>query len=369
MRNALAVTLRILRQYRHDPRTIFMMIIAPVLALFLLNILFGAPIYEPLILHDGLSAPMVIALEGADARVEERARAEAMQRLEDGEADAFVESVDDEIVIYLEGSNVSHSAAVMRAVSQARTGTFKLPQIELPVIDLPLGISVDLADYIELPDFALPGEPEVVYIHGDADMRPVDFYGPVFIGVFVFFFVFITSGVSFLRERTGGTLWRLMGSPIRRWELVAGYTLGFGLFSFLQTVLVTWASIAWVGFPNAGELWLVMLVAESLALVSLLLGIFVSEYANSEFQVIQMLQIVIVPQVLLCGMFDLSQTPGWMQFLSSCFPLTYGADAMRAVMLRGASIAEIGLDLGVLWGFIVALLVANTLALKKYRRI
>ncbi len=140
-------------------------------------------------------------------------------------------------------------------------------------------------------------------------MNVFDFYGPVFIGVFVFFFVFITAGISFVRERTGGTLERVMATPIRRWELVLGYVQGFGAFSLSQTFIVAWASIYWVGFTNLGSFWLVLLIAESMALVSLALGILVSAYASTELQVIQLLQIIVIPQIILSGMFDLSQTP------------------------------------------------------------
>jgi ABC-2 type transport system permease protein len=228
---------------------------------------------------------------------------------------------------------------------------------------------IDPAVFIDPSLFEPPAEPELVYVHGSEDMQTFDFYGPVFIGVFVFFFVFITAGISFVRERTGGTLERVMATPLRRWEVVLGYILGYLLFAAAQTVIVAWASIYWVGFPNLGEFWLVVLVAVSMAIASLTLGVLVSEFANTELQVMQLMQIVVIPQILLSGMFDLSQTPQWMQALSRAFPLTYGADAMRDVMLRGAGFGGVVADLGVLWAFIAGFFVLNVLALKKYRRI
>jgi ABC-2 type transport system permease protein len=84
---------------------------------------------------------------------------------------------------------------------------------------------------------------------------------------------------------------------------------------------------------------------------------------------IQLLQIIVIPQIILSGMFDLSQTPGWMQIAIRLFPITYGADAMRAVMLRGAGFIEVLPDLAVLWGFIAVFCGANVLALRKYRRV
>ena len=369
MRNTFAVMARILRQFKHDKRTIFMMIIAPVIALFILNILFGSPAYVPLILTDGVSSEFASALEDADARVEATSEDDAMQRLEDATADAFITADGDTYAVWVEGSDPSKTGRVLRAMASAIQATATMPTIELPTVTLPNGMELDLSEYIDLPTFETPTIPDAQYVHGDPDMNTFDFFGPVFIGIFVFFFVFITSGVSFVRERTGGTLERVMATPIRRWEIVLGYVLGFGVFSLIQTFIVTWAAVYWVGFTNLGNFWLVLAVAESMALVSLTLGILVSEFAHTEFQVIQLLQIIVIPQILLSGMFDLSQTPQWMQTLSKCFPITYGAEAMRSVMLRGWDLAGIGVDLAVLWGFILVFIVLNVFALRKYRRI
>jgi ABC-2 type transport system permease protein len=369
MHNTLAVALRILRQFKHDPRTLFMMIVAPILALFLLNVIFGSPTYEPLILTDGMPSDFTQALEDAGARTGSATQAEALDLLAVGDADGFVSSDGDTVKVWVEGSDPSITGGVVRAVGQAQIEALVSVKLDIKPIKLPGGIEIDITKYLPLPTLEAPQAPDITYLHGAADMRPFDFYGPVFIGVFVFFFVFITSGISFVRERTGGTLERLLATPIHRWELVAGYVLGFGVFTLVQSAVVAWASIYWVGFPNFGSFWLVLLIALSMALVSLTLGILVSEFANTELQVIQLLQIIVIPQILLSGMFDLSQTPGWMQLLSRLFPITYGSDAMRAVMLRGAGFGDIALELAVLWAFIAVFIAGNIAALKKYRRI
>lgn len=369
MHNALAVTVRILRQFRHDPRTLFMMIVAPVLALFLLDVIFGAPAYEPLILTGDVPGDFVSALEDGGARTEGAARDDALARLAEADADGYVTLEGDTLRLWVEGSDAAKTGAVVRAVTRAQAEALVSLELDLKPIELPGGLEIDITDYVDLPDFKAPSAPEVTYVHGSADMGAFDYYGPVFIGVFIFFFVFITSGISFLRERTGGTLERLMAMPIRRWELVLGYVQGFGLFTLVQSTIVVLASVYWVGFPNFGSIWLVLLIALSMALVSMLLGILVSEFATTELQVMQLLQIIVIPQILLSGMLDLSQTPAWMQFLSRVFPVTYGADAMRAVMLRAEGIGGVWLDLAVLWAFIVVLFGANVVALRKYRRV
>jgi len=369
MHNALAVALRILHQFAHDRRTIFMMVAAPIIALFLLDVIFGVPAYAPVILVEGMPADFVTELEEAGATTDQVSYNDAMLRLVHAEADALVTQRDDALTVWVEGSDPTKTAAVMRAVSTAQSASLVSLELDIKPITLPGGIEIDITQYLPLPEMKLPEPPDVRYVHGNADMHPFDYHGPVFIGVFIFFFVFVTSGTSFLRERTGGTLERLMAMPIRRWELVSGYTLGFGLFVLAQSVIVVLASIYWVGFPNFGSFWLVLVIALSMALVSLLLGILVSEFASTELQMMQLLQIIVIPQILLSGLLDLSQTPQWMQWLSRAFPVTYMTDAMRAVMLRGAAPGDVWFDLLVLWAFIVLLFGANVVALKKYRRI
>lgn len=371
MRRAFAVAVRILRQFRHDPRTLFMMVAAPILALAVLNVILGSPEYEPTILVHEVSTDFYDALEEQDVTVRtERILERGISRLEAGSADGMVSENDDgELKIWVEGSDPTVTGLVVRAVSAAQREVLASTGPDLGSVRLPNGMVIDPSTLLDPEAFEEPEDPELIYVYGNEDMGVFDFFGPVFIGVFVFFFVFITAGISFVRERTGGTLERVMATPLRRWEVVLGYVLGYIQFAVIQTIIVAWAAIYWIGFPNLGDFWLVVLVASSMAIASLTLGILVSEFANTELQVMQLLQIIVIPQILLSGMFDLSQTPEWMQALSRLFPVTYGSDAMRAVMLKGETFAEILPDLIVLWGFIVAFFILNVLALKKYRRI
>lgn len=355
MGRAVAVAVRILRQFRHDPRTIFFMVVGPVIALAILNTIFGAPEYKPTILVVNVTKDFRTELQKTGAFVVRSSVRHGREMLERVEVDAMVVGGGKRLSVWVEGSDPTKTGIVLKdvTVAQARAAANIRTRLGTPA-----GV---LLSQQRWPNFH--------YVHGSEDLRSFDFFGPVFIGVFVFFFVFITAGISFVRERTGGTLERMMSTPVRRWEVVLGYCLGFGFFALIQTVIVASASIYWVGFPNFGSLWLVLLVAVSMALVSLTLGILVSEFANSELQVVQLIQIVVVPQILLSGMFDLSQTPDWMQLLSRLFPVSYGADAMRAVMLRGSSFSEILPDLTALWSFLFIFFVLDIIALKRYRRL
>jgi len=125
---------------------------------------------------------------------------------------------------------------------------------------------------------------------------------------------------------------------------------------------VLWASTTLLKFPNEGQTWLVVVITFSMALVSMALGLLVSALAKTAFQVIQLMILLLVPQILVSGIFDLSTAPRWMQILSQCFPITHGANALRGVMLRGDGFSGIALDLGIVWAFFVVLFGLATLS-------
>jgi ABC-2 type transport system permease protein len=264
---------------------------------------------------------------------------QAEQALRAGKLDAIFTVADGKPSIRLEGSDPSINKAVMLVLQKT--------------------IQADM----------LTIQPSVSYLHGNENLSSFDSFGPVLIGFFSFFFVFLLAGVAFLRERTTGTLERLLATPIRRSEVVAGYLLGFGLFTLLQASLIAWYSISVLGLYMDGSIWLVLLMNLLLTLTALTLGTLLSSFAGSEFQIIQFIPIVIVPQVFFSGLFNLEAMDPWLQKLSYAMPLFYGADAMRGVMLRGEGFADIQTDIYVLLGFSVAFALLNIAALKKQRAI
>ncbi len=220
---------------------------------------------------------------------------------------------------------------------------------------------------------AVPGSPGPVQVDhetvfGTPNADPFDALSPFFIGFFVYFLVFILTGISFLRERIGGTLERLLATPVTKGEIVLGYTLGFGIFATLQVVVlmaftlmrVDVPAIGPVGafsiglaVPSLGDPVLAFLVALLLAIGAVSLGIFISTFARTEFQILQFIPVVIVPQGLLSGIFWRIETlPGPLQPIARVMPLTYAADGLREVMIQGRGLAASGvqLDLAVLTG-------------------
>lgn len=205
------------------------------------------------------------------------------------------------------------------------------------------------------------------YWNGSSELGLFDYVGPALIGFFVFFFVFIVGGVSFLRERTQGTLERLLASPVRRSEIVFGYLGGFGLFTVVQSIIIAAYSIYVLDVFMAGNFLYVLLVTILMALTALSLGTLVSTFAGNEFQMIQFIPLVIVPQVFFSGLFPTEGLAEWVQVVGNLMPLTYGAEALRDIMLRGSSFESFQVEVYILLGFTTLFTVLNIAALKKHR--
>ncbi|HDX9579801.1 TPA: ABC transporter permease [Bacillus pseudomycoides] len=334
------VVIRIIRQFFRDKRSLALMFGAPMLLLWLLSLVFTQKDYKPHIALVNVPAPIVDTMKKQDASFYEYDKEKAQSKIEDQVIDAIVTVEQGKMKIMLEGSDSSKNRAVMQVMQKS----------------------------MEKPESAAM-KPDVSYLHGSSDFTMFDGLGPVLIGFFTFFFVFILSGVSFVRERLSGTLERLLSTPIRRWEIVAGYIIGFGIFAFLQSILIVSFSVYLLDLYVAGSLWLTLLITCMLSLTALTLGTFLSAYANNEFQMIQFIPLVIVPQLFFSGLFPIESMNKWLQLLGKLFPLTYGADAMRQVMIRNQGFSEIAGDLGVLLIFAIVFTFGNVFALKKHRRI
>ena len=200
-----------------------------------------------------------------------------------------------------------------------------------------------------------------------ADQRDIlNRVAPGLIGVFVLFFVFILTGVSFLRERAQGTLERLLTTPVGGADILAGYLLGFLLFAGIQSVVILFYTIFALRIDYEGSLWQIFVLLFIVTLVAVSLGIFISTFARNEFQVVQFIPVILLPQIFLSGaVLPTEQLPGYFQAAGKALPLTYAVDGLKAVMLHGESLGGIGRELAALGGFAIGLL---ALALMTVRR-
>lgn len=337
-----ALVIRILRQLIHDKRSLALMIVAPMLILTMMSLVFNGKAYEPDIAVVDVPEAIISKLQVNVANILPYSASEADEALVNAEIDAIISMLDGSLSVKLEGSDPSANKAVifiMQKISQ------------------------------DLDPAAGNIESNITFLHGSQDMAAFDNFGPVLVGFFVFFFVFLVSGIAFLRERTGGTLERLLATPLRRWELVAGYLVGFGIFTMLQAALIAWFAINVLQMMMVGNFFFVLLVTLLMAMTALTLGTFLSAFANNEFQMIQFIPLIVVPQVFFSGLFNMDTMADWLQWIGIVMPLTYGADALRDIMIRGGGWSDIALDVYVLIGFSLFFIIANVLTLRKHRKI
>jgi ABC-2 type transport system permease protein len=195
------------------------------------------------------------------------------------------------------------------------------------------------------------------------------FIAPALLAIFPFVIMFIITSITTLRERTTGTLERLMALPIAKLDLVVGYMLAFGFLASIQALLASLVLLYGLGLDVAGPHWLIVLIALGDALLGTALGIFVSAFARTEFQAVQFMPALIFPQILIGGLLiPLEQMPGALEAIARCLPLTYAIDGLKSVALQQVVAAEVWRDLLVVAGFILAAIVFAAATLRRRTR-
>ena len=371
----LALAGRILRQFRHDRRTVALIVIVPVVVMALIGYLVSDD-KEPLPvavvnLDEGATTPAgsvslgdrvadLLDQDGSIEVVPVATAEDARQQVADVEVAGAVILPADLTARALAGGSVP----VEIVVGGIQPGLFG-PAIEATrraIAALPEAAG-------GVPGLSAPPVTiEPVAIDGGIDLKGLDYNAPVLVTVFVFLFTFMLTSVSFLRERSSGTLERLMASPISRFEVLAGYLLGFIGFAMMQALIILGYAIFVLDVRNAGSIWLVLLVLAIEVTGVVNLGIALSFYARNELQVIQFIPLVLLPQVFLGGLWWPVQTL-WppLRYLSQLFPITHAATALRRVMVGGATFTDILPQLLALLLFAVAMVAIGVAALRKQR--
>jgi ABC-2 type transport system permease protein len=189
---------------------------------------------------------------------------------------------------------------------------------------------------------------------------------PAMLAVLILFFGFLLSGISFLRERSQGTRERLMASPVSKLDIVAGYLLGFLLFAIIQTLILFFYTVYVLKVDSRGELWQIIVFQILIGILAVCLGIFISAFAKNEFQMVQFIPLIIVPQIFICGvLFPVNQMPDYLQWIAKFLPLTYAVDGARALMLQGQSLLDIGKEIGILVAYAVVLMILAGISLRR----
>jgi ABC-2 type transport system permease protein len=373
IRRTLALAIRIVRQFVRDKRTLALLFIAPLFIMTLLNFVLGssgsnsltlAVVPPPGVGHDLVQQAISKGL--AKAKGVQVIYIDADQvdaKLKSGDANAalifspdFVSArstgAQPSVTLRLDGSNPP-------AAAQAKT----LVTFALASLNQPAAASGDPS-----AASAAPVALHTSYLYGGPQYTQTDALAPLFIGLFAFFFVFLLASVAFLRERSQGTLERILVSPLSRTELTLGYVLGFMLFATLQSLVILGFVIYVLRVHYAGNLWLLFLVTLTLTIGGVNMGIFASAFARNELQVIQFIPLLIVPQALLGGLFfPVNTLPVVLKQLAYIMPLTWANFALKDVMLKGLGFSDIWPDLAFLLGFAILMVVISSFSLRQER--
>jgi ABC-2 type transport system permease protein len=192
-----------------------------------------------------------------------------------------------------------------------------------------------------------------------------DRVGPALLAIFPVIVMFLVTSVTTLRERSSGTLERLLSMPMGKGDFLFGYALAFGLVAAVQSVLAVGLSVGVLGMEIDGPVWLLTVVAVTDAVLGTALGLFVSAFAQTEFQAVQFMPAVVVPQILLCGLFvPRFLLPDVLHTISDALPLSYAVDAMSH-LARSSSTVDVWQDLAVVAGFAVAGLALGAATLRR----
>jgi ABC-2 type transport system permease protein len=200
------------------------------------------------------------------------------------------------------------------------------------------------------------------------DDQPLIFdrIGLVMLGVFPLVIMFLLTSVAMLRERTTGTLERLLTAPIGKADILFGYGLAFAVAAAVQGVIASVLAYWLLGLDTMGAQWLVIMIAIANAVLGVAMGLFFSAFANSEFQAVQFMPAVILPQVLLCGLFTpREQMADWLNAISDVLPMSYAVEALTEVGVNVDPSGTMWRDLGIIVGCVVVALAAGAATLRR----
>ncbi len=355
---------RIVRGLRHDPRSVGLMIVVPLIVMALIGYLVGTD-REPL--RVGVSAAAADAPSAAyrtafvtALRAQPGIRVVTVASEAGGRAEVTDGSLSGLIVI---GGTAAGGGAPVNVVVAGED-----VRIEEPVTRAAAAAAAAASGH-PFPADGMPGV-TVTRIAIPTGRHPstITYAAPALVTVFAFLFVFMLTSVAFLRERSSGTLDRLLASPVTKADVLIGYLLGFVGFAMVQTMIVLGYATLVLHAEIAGSFWLVLLILALLVVGVVNLGITLSFYARNELQVIQFIPLVLMPQIFLGGLFWPVATL-WppLRWLGELFPVTHAVTALRDVMIGGKGLWDILGQLGALAAFALVMVLAGVAVLHRQR--
>ena len=341
----IAIAKKVFKELLRDKRTFALMFIAPILIMWLLNIVFSADTTEnirigavdvPTKVEEVMKNVDNVSLEGITTKEE------AEKKLKDGQLDTVIYYKDNKYEVTYANTDSVKTTQARQVLKASLTGA-------------------EIKGFIETiqkvnPNLALTKQkPEITesYNYGSEDTTFFNKIAPILIGYISFFFVFLISGIALLKERTSGTLDRLLATPVKRSEII----------------FITLSAIYLLNIEVAGSLVYVIIVNMLLALGALALGMLLSTAAKSEFQVMQFIPLVIIPQMFFTGIVPVESMGKVAVYISKVLPVTYSGDGLSKIILEGKNLLDIKGDIIALTIFFVVLITLNIIGLKRYRKV
>ncbi|QEU45930.1 ABC transporter permease [Schleiferilactobacillus harbinensis] len=374
---------RVLREMLRDKRTIALMFIAPLFILTLIYFLFQSNGTTTATLAvRGVDSTLVSAVDTDHVTIKhDTSKQSADKVIRKHDYAGMLIQKGDKLTLTLANSDQTKSAvlkqslqaAQIRLKTKAAASAIKREAAAIKKLQQALAAATrNPAVAAQTP--AQPSQSKnytvkTHYLYGSSDSTYFDTLLPIMMGFVVFFFVFLISGIALLKERTTGTLYRLLATPVKRGEIISGYLAGYGAFALVQTLLVLLYTIFVFKVQIIGSIWNVLLINILLAAVALTMGLFISTFASSEFQMMQFIPIVVIPQIFFSGIIPVSTMPNWLQAIAHIMPLYYGATSMSNVVEKGASLASIAPSLLILLVFVAGFLMLNLVTMRKYRNV
>ena len=357
----IAIAKKVIKELLRDKRTLAMMFVAPVFIMWLMNLMFSASttVNVKLATQD-LPTGLITKMDELDHVDIETYQDldQAKEALANEKVDAVISYKDGEYQVDYANTDASKTSMIRQVLrtSIASEGTDQL-------------LSRVKQAFPQLKLDAKAPEIKESYQYGDKNTGFFARMIPILISFVVFFFVFLISGMALLKERTSGTLDRLLATPVKRSEIVYGYMLSYGIIAIFQTAVVVLAAIWLLDVEVVGNILNVIIVNVVLALVALAFGILLSTLAKSEFQMMQFIPLVIMPQLFFSGIIPLSSMGEWAPTVGKFLPLTYSGDAISQIILYGHNLGDILPNLGVLMIFLIILTILNIVGLRRYRKV
>lgn len=358
----LAMIQRVIIELLKDKRTLALMFLAPLLVLTLMYFIFNSDEDTTLTIgvDHSVSTQITEGIKSDDVKFKDfPSNQHIKSKIEHHHSDAFIYQNNQTIHVTYTNEDPSKSASIKQLLHQSIQKD-KMNDIKKVMVSLPQSAKNKDAKDIQL---------ENTYLYGDEHSNYFDKMFPILMSFFVFLFVFLISGIALLRERTTGTLERVLATPIKRSDIVFGYLIGYGVFAIIQTLIIVFFSIYLLNINLAGSLTYVILINILLAIAALVMGIFISTFANSEFQMVQFIPIVAIPQVFFSGIFPLENMSPWLSNIGYLFPLRYAGHALTNIMIKGQGWSNIWFDVLILFVFIIIFTTMNMIGLKRYRKV